>query len=491
MKKLISMFLLACVLGSAILSCGGNGGGSADTTAAADPAVTETAADETTLPSYDYPDVDLGGYTARYLNSAAVWEMYIYLDFEEMTGDALDDTVYTRNRAVEQKLNFNMKVTEEKFDDLDTRIQTSVLAGSDDFDACYVPDRDSAPLVTGGLFYNLHGIPELRLDEEWWDQPVIDGMTVYDKLFYATGDLNLMAFDGTWCLFFNKAMMADLGLDEPYDLVEEGRWTLDALYSYMKPAANLNGDDDFTLTVNSNQIFGLSAFYNSVTKMLFGCGIKYVDKNDKGELTFMPEMERFFKVCDKIAPMLGGNDGAYANATTGAVEKNSYLYLFMNERALFLAGEIKAGLQMRANEVDFGLVPYPKFDEQQEGHHSNMVDRVLVFCIPTTNPDPSKIGIITDALSGESVYTTLPVYFDTHVSTKGLRDERSIDMLAIIRATRDVDMSVPYNWCASLNTGIQNLLLAGNSSVASTVESARSAVEQKIADTMEIFAELN
>jgi hypothetical protein len=52
-------------------------------------------------------------------------------------------------------------------------------------------------------------------------------------------------------------------------------------------------------------------------------------------------------------------------------------------------------------------------------------------------------------------------------------------------------MSVPYNWCASLNTGIQNLLLAGNSSVASTVESARSAVEQKIADTMEIFAELN
>ena len=89
MKKLMALLLTTCILVSALASCGSGGGTSSDT------AVTEAQAGEetTAAPEYSYPEVNYEGYEFRVLNLAEAWNTYIHLDFENLTGEGLDDAV--------------------------------------------------------------------------------------------------------------------------------------------------------------------------------------------------------------------------------------------------------------------------------------------------------------------------------------------------------------------------------------------------------------
>lgn len=49
-------------------------------------------------------------------------------------------------------------------------------------------------------------------------------------LYFAVSDLSLTAFDLTWCLMFNEMKMEELNMDKPYDLVRNGKWTLDKFH---------------------------------------------------------------------------------------------------------------------------------------------------------------------------------------------------------------------------------------------------------------------
>jgi ABC-type glycerol-3-phosphate transport system substrate-binding protein len=93
---------------------------------------------------------------------------------------------------------------------------------------------------------NLLDIEEFDPSDEWWDQLLVQGGMLNDKyLYYLGGNYHLQAFEGTTCFYFNKRMMTDLGLEFPYQLVRDGKWTLDKLYEYAGVAANLNGEESF------------------------------------------------------------------------------------------------------------------------------------------------------------------------------------------------------------------------------------------------------
>ena len=62
----------------------------------------------TTEASYPHDTKDFGGYTFKVMNLAKQYGCYIRLDFDEQTGDVLDDVMYNRNRRVEEQLNFTL-----------------------------------------------------------------------------------------------------------------------------------------------------------------------------------------------------------------------------------------------------------------------------------------------------------------------------------------------------------------------------------------------
>ena len=81
-----------------------------------------------------------------------------------------------------------------------------------------------------------------------------------------------MAFDSMWCLFFNENMAENHQLDMPYDLVREGKWTIDEATKYAKAVANLNGDESWKWSKDGKCVYGISSHQNSPEHFWFSAG---------------------------------------------------------------------------------------------------------------------------------------------------------------------------------------------------------------------------
>lgn len=116
-----------------------------------------------------------------------------------------------------------------------------MLAGDDSYDAAFLRDYYLKKELTDGYLMNIDTIPEMRLDEPWWDGAVTEESRLGKsrQALFAMTDVSLCDFEGTLVTFINENMLADLGLEAPYDLVREGKWTFDKLVEYMKAGANL------------------------------------------------------------------------------------------------------------------------------------------------------------------------------------------------------------------------------------------------------------
>lgn len=455
---------------------------------------TESITEVATETAWQYPDVDYNGGEYRILNLDELWNMFVRIDVDGLNGETLNDAVYNRNRTVEEKL--NCKIVEKCFstelrNEIADLAKQSILANEDEYDVMYLPVNQNASLITDGCFMDLQAIPELHLDETWWDQDIIDATTLDGKLYFVSGSSNLMAFDSMWCLFFNENMMADHGMDTPYDLVREGKWTIDKLAEYCAAVANLNGDENFNWNKDGNAVWGMSAHTNSPEKFYFGCGIRSTTVDPDGEIRFILESERFYTVMDKLANLLDGSAGMTFPASTEDFDADAggYVYAFTTRRTLFMTAELKSAMVMREMEDSFGIVPFPKYDEAQENYQTNLVFQLFYMTIPTTNTKVSQTATIAEVLTHDSYEKVVPVYYQNVVEHKGLRNEDSIEMLEIMRTNRDVDIGMVFNWVGGLRDDIKNKLFAGDNQVASLVEKYKPQVEANIAKFVEFLHE--
>lgn len=484
MKKRILSIIIISIYAISCISC--------TDTPGIDPTVSDTSGIPTgtssaleTEPEYIYPELDCGGDEFTILNCAHVWDMYSYLDFEEMTGESLDDAVYQRNRTAEDLFNIKLNIIEFPLDELTTKIQQAVTSGDDTYDVAYARGNKINSTITGGYAMNLFDVDGLQLDMPWWNQSVIDEATIGDRdaVYFALNDLSLSAFDLVWCVFFNEDMMNSLGIEMPYDLVREGKWTISEFNKLLKQGTNLNGDTSFTFNTSGKCIYGLASYYRLVGSMMAGAGVKYTAKNSQGYPVLSLENDRFYSVAEKLASIFG-SEGDYVEANTRSEGKH-YEGIFKDSRALFIGGEIKSASVFRDMTDNFGILPTPKYDESQEDYCSWMNYDSPTMCIPASNSNPDRTGIILDAMSYLSYSEILPVYYSIRVSQKGLRNDDSIEMLGIIRDSLYYDASLTYGWTLEMFTNFQNKIITGDSDIASIIAASKSGVEEKIKKTIE------
>ena len=483
MKKRILALLLVAMLVATSCSAGTENETTTDTTSTG---TTDTATTETN-DGWQYPDVDYGGGEYRILNFNELWNMYIHMDATEQTGEGLNDVVYNRNRKIEDELNCKIyektiEHTSETLIDIVDHAKASIMAGSDDYDVMNLPINVDLSLITNGYLLDLNAIDGFHLDKTWWDQDVIQSMTLNNKLFIASGASTLMAFDSMWCMFFNEDMMTDYGLDKPYDLVREGKWTLDKLNEYCTAVVNLNDDSSFTWNKDGSCIWGISTFYTGPDKFVHGAGVRGATVMDDGSIQNTMESERFYGVVDKLAKLLDNKSGMTINASTDDfnADVGGYVYVFATGRSLFLTAEIKAALLLRDIEDTFGIVPFPKYDEEQEKYQTTMVSEMMYLTIPTTNTKLEMTATISEVMAHDSYEYVIPVYYNNVVEHKGLRNEDSVEMLEIIRATRGMDMAAGFGWNTSLREQLRYELFSGNNQVASLLTSQKPVIEANI-----------
>ena len=484
-KKRITALLLFMLM--AATSCGGNGsGGNDDTTAGADTSAGDQS-EETTAAEYQYADIDCGGDNFTVLNASTTWGFYSYMDFETQTGESLDDAVYERNRFVEDKYNMKLEIIEDDIDKNYEKYRSAILAGDDTYDAAYIRCDRIASFIADGYLTNLLDNTGIQLDKPWWDQTVTEKSLIGDKskLYFASNDFSLVGFDGTLCCYFNENMLADLGLDKPYDLVREGKWTIDRLKEYTTAAANLNGDTSFKWNESGNAVYGLVSYEDCVNGFITGSGENYVTVDSDGQPKLLANAEHFYNVIDKAFSIIG-TDGEFLFQNGSG--NSHYEMIFKNNRALFTIAEIKASSKYRDMTETFGIVPIPKYDEAQDRYYSHRTHVCLTMSIPVTNTDPDRTGAILDTFAYLSNRDILPIYYNVKVAQKGLRNEDSIEMLGIISESRGFDIGEGYGWTEDLSAKVNTMLVSTKkNNVVSLVDSNRSKIEESINKTLELM----
>ena len=444
----------------------------------------------------DLPEKDLKGekftfYVMGYERNVNNYSVEIYSEAEN--GDNINDTVYKRNKTVEEKYNFEIAEHPEKNGSLADSVKKTLLAGDDLYQVFMMNLRDSVSMANQGFLYNLKNVEHIDLSKPWWDSKSNEGFSICNKLFYTVGDINIMDNNATWAVFFNKKLIKDSGLEMPYVYIKNNEWTMDKYYEMSSAAAkDLNGDG---LMTPDDDCWGTVGDYLN-TFMLFIASGERMTKKDKDDTPYLETINnRAADVMDKVFNIQLAKDstlhanefsGKYANVYSDMIRRN-----FKEDRALFYIAGLLSYTLLRDMESEFGMVPMPKYDSAQENYYTTYnPNNASALSIPVTNKKLEETGLIVEAISAESMYTLTPAYYDVALERKYMRDEESRAMLDIILSSRMYDLAIVYNWGKSYDV-FETLTQKKSRDFTSEFEKIKNKAEIEIAKTVEMFNSAN
>lgn len=478
MRKQLSI-ILAILMLSACTSCGG-GEVPSDTTAP-DSDIQSTTPEETEPDLLsDLPTGSYGGYTFKILGPSEGIYLYTKVVVEEADGEPVNDAIYKRNQQVEEDLDIKLEYIDVGVGSINSTFRTSVLAGDNDYDAVFDQALKIGPAAADGIYYDIYELDKLDLTKPWWDSNTAEQYQINGKLYMIQGDINYQYLYNMWSFFANQKLITDHNLEDLYDVVLDGRWTLDTMSEYCRTVMqDLNGDGVYSLA--DGDICGLVSNSSSFLALLHGSGESLVSK-DKNVPVFKGVTDSFSNVYDKLLKIVG-DGGVFTDY--GSMTNEERFGLFASDKFLFSAMMVGSSEHLRDMQADFAVLPLPKYDEAQEDYYSYVGPSVMDLCLPVNMEDPDRTGTIIENLCAHSYGTIREAYFETTLQAKFLRDENSVRMLDIIYNNITVELGYVYGF-GGIHTTFMNALKDGKgiasefASVESSVKTAISALLGKL-----------
>lgn len=488
-KRIVSWMLLAALLTVSAASCSQTAPEESPSSASPEANSPEPAAAEPaeTEPEIVLPDKTFDGEQVMFLVSKNLgydWYTSYEIYAEGMTGTLINDAVYTRNSRIEDEL--DIRIAETKEPDCHTIARNSVKADESVYNVVMPYVNNTLKLATEGLLMDLKTMPWMDLENRWWDQRANENLLIADKLFITTGDIAILDNECTMVMFFNKEMIKAYSLENPYELVRENRWTLDKVRDMAEAVTNdANGDGKLT----NDDVWGLSVAFNAPISMYFGAGERIVSKNEEGELAFSIGSPRSVDVFDKLIALCY-SDKMLSTHTTGNANYDAVAAVFNAGRVMMVTFALVDINGMRDAEQEFGILPYPLFDETQK-EYNNLISTGLVssVSVPITCPNTDVTGAALEAMAALSTETLTPAYYDNALKTRYVRDEESGDMLDIIFATRVYDLGFISDW-GGAGSLVSNLYSSKSTDFASGWARIRKVAEKMLEKALESYAAL-
>lgn len=357
-------------------------------------------------------------------------------DAEEETGDVLNDAIYRRNRVIEER--FNVVINQVLMDDNFAQPRKIMVSGdSSAFDILHARAPDALTFWQDGLVYSCGDIPNIDFSKPYWSQYANKSLTLKGSQYIALGEFNISAFDLAHVLIFNKNMIQDHSLENPYSLVKEGKWTFDKMDEFMRQVIT---DLDGNGIMDKNDKYGFLSEEREVLPCFWISSGEFSVKKDETDTPYLAiGEERFLSVFNKVFEITWDNGAYFSAKDHTSTLPQSIRDMFSNGQSLFMNMTFFYMESMRTTETDFGVLPYPKFDDNQENYFTR-VEYYNAVQVPLTNSDTERAGVMLEALNSYSAKYVLPAYYDISLKTKYSRDEESAEMLDLILSIRVIDI---------------------------------------------------
>ncbi len=492
-SKTLCLLLPLLLLSSAVLTgCGGSNpeneastdapsvSGSAEDTSSAE----ETEAEETEaprsgdlLPAADFEGANYVIIGREYAKLGALPAMEFVV--EELNGDIINDTIYNRNRTVED--NFNVKITAVT-GSASNLVQTSVTAGDGAYDLAWAHVNDMSNLSLNGYLANYYDMPHIDMSKEWWNQLAVESLTQNGKCFL---QMNYIPFTGVMlshALFFNMNMIDQYDLTSPYAHVNENTWTFDTFSTMVQAVSNdTNGDGVW----DEGDTYGLlSSHGTSGVAFSVGMGVKALEFADDGSFSLALMSDRNQSILESIVSL---TQTSSSWLITDYSKENDLAKMFAAGQGLFYSGFLTDAYQFfRDMEQDYGLLVFPKWESSDEQYITTVTGGTGLLGIPKVVADAERTGQITEALAIESYYDVYPAVFETVINGKLLRDEDSQKMFRLLMDGLEINFARTYKNAAYTDL-FADLTAAGSTDLSSKTTSLGKAASKHYEKVLQSF----
>ena len=442
MKKTVSLiFVLLLVFSVLATSCAEKKQGD-DTTA---PVTTAAAAPDSTEPAETEPQFvfkNYGGATFTVYMRSETSGSYPgrYIDTEEVS-EHISSEVYRRNSIIEQA--FGVDIQTIQVSDPYKTVVTDISGGTVEYDLLLDRRVNLAGLAKQGA---LHDLNEMGWDysKPWWDSKSAEQYEIGGKLYVVSNDVSVANLSGARFFYFNKKMVDDRKLYDPYELAGKNEWVLDKFLEMVSCVENT--EPEGTLG-----IYGLlmetGASNGNYIHLLTGCGVRQTTWVDGKLVTaFETELEKIQNVFDKVKPVF---ENPALTLTYDQAEKIDSSGTFPNKydrgRSRFAQGHflfVQNGMGVAAQFADmegdgYGVIPNPKYDSDQPEYAHKIDKYSLIWAVPeaTGTVDFERVSLIMDYWAYQSSLTVMPAFYEITIKTKRVSDPIAPQMLDIVKDT--------------------------------------------------------
>lgn len=454
---------------------------------------TADPADRTAIKDNLPADLDFGGRTFTVYFSCPTDQNDFMGGVEEQTGDLVEDAVFNRNAAVEDRLNIDLVYnprTELTGGTLDAAVSKLLMAGDTSQDVFAGQQHGMTKLLTGGGLVTAEDLGSIDLDQPWWWSDYMDELTMGSSgHYFLVGDYFMDALRFTRAVLYNKDLYAqyyDNG-DGLYELVLDGKWTIDRMAQCAKDVyvdLNNNGESDEEDQLGC--IFWLRL--GSTDPFIYSTDIEFTKRDKDGYLTLNMISDDAVKLCEQLVDFFW-QPGIYAGCTSDEQQAS----LYASGRVLFSGNSnLKTAELLRDMKSSFGYLPYPKFDEEQAEYRSLVHDAGMIGAVSGCSLNLDIAGAVMEALCAETYRSVTPVWYETALKIKYTRDDISAQMIDLIHGSITTNFIYAYNY-ALADIGLQYRTLITNRSTdyVSQVEKNLKAAEKALQTLTDVFSGAN
>ncbi len=446
MKKLLGILLaLSMLLSIALVSCSSdNNGPAADNTS--DTVTTKPV--DTDVPD-NVPELNYGNETITFINrteDSTKPEFYV----EESSGSGVDSAIYARNEAVQARLGvtFDFIDTDISFATRQSFTQTLKAAVNTNtkYDVVAGYSMAIANCAVAGYLSDLKQTEYLDFEQPWWPSTLLDTATIKDSLYFCSGDISTWYILYTYCTVFNKDILEEYHLDDPYTLVAEDEWTLQTLFDMTYGIYEDNDQDAAGAGKKSDDDqYGFAVPHVDIDALYFLAGLSIIDKDADGKLRlsedYSAENETTLDLIDDLVNYFHFTNDGYLIP----LDKGNHVQIFQRGNTLFQISEItNIYTQFSSTSINYGVLPLPMYSYDQEEYTTITAFDYTFYAIPTSAEDKDRVSAVLECLASNSYNNVSPALFEVALKTQYSEDSRDAEMYNIIKRTVVFDLGRIY-----------------------------------------------
>ena len=378
-----------------------------------------------------FAEEDHGGRTFMFIYGDNDFEPNLDLCAEELNGEALNDAIFERNLAIEEKYIVDVAWERYGYDVCSNKVTQSVAADESIYDVIINNGVYSFSLAQRGNTQKMNGFPNIDYTKPYWNSNMMEGSSINHKNYFVYSDINIHALGATPCTLFNKVVAEQFQFGNLYDLVREGKWTYDTMSSLIQTVTmDLNADGKIT----EKDMLGFIGNTFVIDCFLSGTGYQTIAKDADDLPVLNMQTEEYYNIIEQMMALCSMDNGSYiCDRYAGVDREYAPMEALEEDRALFWIANLKGVERMREMDSPFGILPIPKFNEEQESYKIHYQANIGgAMSVPITASDNDLVGKVLEEMSYLSMCSVKPAYVDVLLQGKFLRDEESLVTLEIM-----------------------------------------------------------